>query len=124
MRLRFNFSCPSSVVEVADLGRKLLRFVSLRFNVDNMTCDITLKKVFYRPVAPCARHGRLLFLSLYIYIIYIYNNMSLRQKALLEGLSCVTLKKQPLSSVTAFPILGTAVLSPLSSVLSHHLPTL
>ncbi len=46
--------------------------------------------------------------------------MSLRQQALLEGLSCVTLKKQPLSSVTAFPILGTADRGSLSSVLQRR----
>lgn len=89
-----------------------------------MTCDITLKKVSQRPVAPRARHGRWLFLSLYILFIYRCHNMSLRQQALLEGLFCVTLKKQPLSSVTAFPILGTADRGSLSFVPSPHLVTL
>jgi hypothetical protein len=77
--------------------------VSLRFNADDMTCDITLKKVFQSPVAPCVRRGLLLFSSIYILFIYRCHNMSLRQQALLEGLSCMTLKNHPSSSVTAVP---------------------
>jgi hypothetical protein len=124
MPLRFNLGFHYSVAEVADLGFKPPYSVSSRITADDMTCDITLKKVSQRPVAPCARHGWRLFPSLYILFIFRCHNMSLRQQALLKGLSCVTLKKQPLSSVTVFPILGTAILSPLSSVLSHHLSTL
>jgi len=124
MRRRFNFGCHYSVAEVADLGFKPSCSVASRITADDMTCDITLKKVSQRPAAPRARRGRRLFLSLYILFIFRCHNMSLRQQALLEGLSCVTLKKQPLSSVTAFPILGTADRSSLSSVPSPHLVTL
>jgi len=124
MPLRFNLGCHYSVAEVADLGFKPSCSVASRISADDMTCDITLKKVSQRPVTPRVWHGRLLFSSLYILFIFRCHNMSLRQQALLEGLSCVTLKKQPLSSVTTFPILGTAVRSSLSSVLSHHFYTL
>jgi hypothetical protein len=40
--------------------------------------------------------------------------MSLRQQALLEGLSCVTLKKQPLSSVTGVPYVFVRSVLPLA----------
>ena len=124
MQPLFNRGYHYSVAEVDDLGFKPSCSVASRFTADDMTCDITLKKVSQRPAAPRARHGRRLFLPLYILFIFRCHNMSLRQQALLEGLSCVTLKKQPLSSVTAFQILGTADRSSLSSVPSPHLDTL
>lgn len=103
MQPRFNLGCHYSVAEVADLGFKPSCSVASRITADDMTCDITLKKVSQRPVAPHARHGRRLFLSLYILFIFRCHNMSLRQQALLEGLFCMTLKNQSSSSVTGVP---------------------
>ena len=100
---RFNLGCHYSVAEVADSGFKPSCSVASRITADDMTCDITLKKVSQRPVTPRARHGRRLFLSLYILFIFRCHNMSLRQQALLEGLFCMTLKNQSSSSVTGVP---------------------
>jgi len=94
-----------------------------RFN-DRVTDDTTLKKAFQSPLRIFYARPSALRSLLYILFIFRCHNMSLRQQALLEGLSCVTLKKQPLSSVTAFPISGTADRGSLFSVPSPHLVTL
>jgi len=100
---RFKLRCHYSVTDVANHCFTPLQIDSKIFTADDMTCDITLKKVFQRHLSPCARHGRRLSFSLYILFIYICHIMSLRQQALLSGLSWVTLKIKRLSFVIIMP---------------------
>jgi len=87
---------------------------------DTATHDTSFKKVFFRH-SPYSRTAASYALS----IIYIYCHKSHKcQYATRTGLSSVTVQNCLLSSVTTFPILGTADRCSLFSVLSPHLATL
>lgn len=91
---------------------------------DGMTDDSMFKKVFFRHSAACARLWFAVTAPL-LYIIYIYcQKCHYCHWPLFSGLSSVTVVFPLLSSVTTFPILGTADRCSLSSVLSPHLATL
>ena len=91
---------------------------------DGMTDDSMFKKVFFRHYSSFSPLLPVVTVHL-LYIIYIYcQKCHYCHWPLFSGLSSVTVVFPLLSSVTTFPILGTAVRSSLSSVLSHHLSTL
>ena|GEM_PF-6046144 len=90
---------------------------------DGLTHDTARNKVFFRhhklrhPWVSAATD------TLYIYYIYIIKRHKC-QCPMQTGVSSVTGQNHLLSSVTAFPILGTTDRRALSSVLSLHLATL
>jgi hypothetical protein len=92
----------------------------LRFS-DRVTDDTTLKKVFLGSVLYFARScARLLSLFILLFI-YKCHRCHKWYRPLFAGLPSMTVSNCFLSSVTVFPVLGTADRRPLSSVLCFPL---